>query len=57
MNDVMKLIKQFDCVVLRQEINLFCDFEIGIPQKWLEAIMFKLRDMKGVEIEKRNAGE
>lgn len=56
MNDVMKLVKQFDCVILRQEINLFCDFRVGIPQKWLEEVMFKLRDMKGVETEKRNAG-
>ena len=32
MNDVMKLIKQYDCVVMKQELHLFCLFEIGIAK-------------------------
>jgi uncharacterized YigZ family protein len=54
MNEVMRLVKQFSCPVLEQETNLFCRLRIGVPKKWLEEVLFKLRDMKGVETEKIN---
>ena len=51
MNDVMKLVKQFDCPVLKQETQLFCSLEIGVPRNRLEEILSKLKDLRGVEIE------
>ncbi|HNR17575.1 MAG TPA: YigZ family protein, partial [Chitinophagaceae bacterium] len=35
MNDVMKVVKQFDCTVLKQETQLFCSIEIGVPKNRL----------------------
>ena len=52
LNDVMKAVKQFDCVVLKQDIQLFCSMEIGVPMRWLDEMMNKLNDLKGVEAEK-----
>ncbi|OSZ80250.1 YigZ family protein [Chitinophagaceae bacterium IBVUCB2] len=52
MNEVMKAVKQFDCVVLKQEIQLFCLLEIGVPKRWLDEMMNKLNDLRGVEVEK-----
>lgn len=53
MNEVMKIVKQFDCAVLRQEMQLFCDMEIGIPRSRQDEILFKIREIRGVEVRKR----
>lgn len=52
MNDVMKLVKQYDCPVFRQETQLFCVLEIGVPKSKLEEVLGKLKDLRGVETEK-----
>lgn len=52
MNEVMKLVKQFDCQVVKQETKLFCSLEMGIPKNKLEEILNKLKDLIRVEIEK-----
>ena len=51
MNDVMKIVKQFDCVVLKQEMPLFCSLETGVPKNKLEDVLGKLKDLRGVEVE------
>ena len=52
MNDVMKVVKQFDCVVLKQETQLFYSIEIGVPRNRLDEVLFRLKELKGVEVEK-----
>lgn len=52
MNDVMKLLKQFECTVLKQETQLFCSVEIGVPKNRQEELLYKLRDLRRVEVEK-----
>ena len=52
MNDVMTICKQFDCLVIKQEMNLFCTLEIGIAKNRLDEVLYKLKDLKGVELEK-----
>ncbi len=51
MNEVMKVIKQADCLVLRQETQLFCLLEIGVPKNKLGVVLGKLMDINGVEAE------
>jgi len=53
MNEVMKVVKYFDCPVLKQETQLFCSLEIGIPKFRLEEVLFRLKDLRGVEVERR----
>ncbi|MFV0604972.1 MAG: IMPACT family protein [Niabella sp.] len=50
MNDVMMVVKQTGCEVLKQEIQLFCTMEIGIPKNRKEEVVMKLNDFKGVEL-------
>lgn len=50
MNDVMRIVKYFDCVVLKQEANLFCVMEIGIPKNRLDEVLFKIKDLRTVEM-------
>lgn len=52
MNEVMKVVKQFDCVILKQDSQLFCSMDIGVPKNRLEEVLGKLKNLRGVEMEK-----
>jgi uncharacterized YigZ family protein len=52
MNEVMTISKQFDCLVSQQELNLFCTLQLGIPKYRLDEVLYKLKDLAAVEIEK-----
>lgn len=49
-NDVMTVVKQYNCTVLSQELQLFCSMKIGIPKNRLDEALFKLKEIRGVEI-------
>lgn len=51
-HEVMKVIKQFNCVVLKQETQLFCLLEVGVPKDRLDEVLFRLKELRTVEIEK-----
>jgi Uncharacterized conserved protein len=50
MNDVMIIVKQLNCSVQQQEMNLFCRLVIGIPKGRLEEALYRFGDLRGVEI-------
>jgi uncharacterized YigZ family protein len=50
MNDVMRLIKQYECSIMKRDIQLFCQIEAGIPKKNVEELLNKLNQLKGVEV-------
>lgn len=52
MNDVMTVVKQCNCTVIKQEIQLFCRMIIGVPKSRLEEVLYKFNDMKAVTVEK-----
>jgi uncharacterized YigZ family protein len=52
MNDVMRISKQFDCLVSQQEMNLFCSLQFGIPKHRLDEVLYKLNELRAVEMEK-----
>lgn len=56
MNEVMRVLKQQDCPILRQEMQLFCMLETGIPRRKLAVVLEQFREMQGVEVEKLNGG-
>lgn len=49
-NDVMKICKQYNCSIIKHEMQLFCDMQIGIPNNRLDEVLFKLKDVRGIEI-------
>jgi len=53
MNDVMTICKQFDCPILQQDLNLFCSLTLGIPRYRLDEVLYKLNELRGVEVEKK----
>jgi uncharacterized YigZ family protein len=49
-NEVMMIIKQFQCTVWEQDMNLFCRMTIGIPKARLEEVVYRLKEIRGLEI-------
>jgi uncharacterized YigZ family protein len=49
MNDVMMVVKRFGCVILQNEMQLFCRMMIGIPKENFDLCLDKLKDLHGVE--------
>jgi uncharacterized YigZ family protein len=50
MNEVMMVVKRFGCVVLQNEMQLFCRMVIGIPKESLELCLEKLHELHGVDV-------
>ena len=51
-NDLMTIGKQFDCVIVQREVGLYCSLVLDIPKNRMEGVLLKLRNLKGIEIEK-----
>ncbi len=52
MNEVMKVVKQFDCLMIQQEMQLFCLLEIGIPKGRLQEVLNGFSSLREVVVEK-----
>lgn len=52
MNDVMMVLKQFNCTILLNEMQLFCIIEAGIPKNRLEEVLHKLKNLQNVTVKK-----
>lgn len=50
MNEVMMVIKQFNCTVEQQEMSMFCSMQIGVPKARLTDVLYKLQDIRNLEI-------
>lgn len=50
MNEVMMIVKQFGCEIVKQESQLFCQMEIGIPKSRVNEVLFKIKELQSVEI-------
>ena len=48
MNEVMMILKQFNCTVLQQEMQLFCVIKTGIPKNRLEETLYRLQELQNV---------
>jgi uncharacterized YigZ family protein len=51
-NDVMTVLKQYNCSIISQEMQLFCSIKTGIPKNRLEEVLYKLEDLQNVEVKK-----
>jgi uncharacterized YigZ family protein len=51
MNDVMRIVKQFDCKVMKQEMQLFYAMDIGVPKNRLQEVMNGLNNLREVVVE------
>jgi uncharacterized YigZ family protein len=56
MNEVMILVKQYGCNVVKQEMQLFCLLQIGVPKARLEEVLYKLNDIRSLDVQKIQKG-
>lgn len=52
MNDVMMILKQFNCTIIAQEMQLFCLIKTGIPKNRLEEVLYRLKELQNVSTKK-----
>jgi hypothetical protein len=50
MNEVMLLVKQYNCSVVEQTAQLFIQLHIGIPKNRLDEVLEKLGALRDVTI-------
>lgn len=48
MNEVMMIVKQYNCSVVEQSAQLFVALKVGIPKNRLEEVLHKINDLHGV---------
>jgi len=48
MNEVMMIVKQYNCTVVEQSAQLFVQLKVGIPKNRLEEVLHKISDLHGV---------
>jgi uncharacterized YigZ family protein len=48
MNEVMMVVKQYNCSVVTQSAQLFVCLKVGIPKSRLEEVLHKLNDIQGL---------
>ncbi|MES2891245.1 MAG: YigZ family protein [Bacteroidota bacterium] len=51
-NEVMMVIKQCECTVMSQEMQLFCQVIAGIPLKRLTEVLYRFKELQNVEVKK-----
>lgn len=55
MNDVMMVIKQTGCEVVKQNLQLFCTMDVGIPKGRLQEVLMKLKEIRNLELKEKES--
>lgn len=50
MNEVMMLLKQYNCTIISHELQLFCIINTGIPNNRAQEVLYKLKEIQGADI-------
>jgi len=53
-NDVMRIIKKHGCFLLKQDLQLFCSYEVGIPRQIEKECLVALEELRGLSIKKKS---
>ena len=52
MNEVMMVLKQCNCTILSQEMQLFCNITAGIPKSRMTEVLYRLKELQNVDAKK-----
>ena len=50
LNEVMMVLKGYNCIIQKQEAGLFCTLQTGIPKTHLQSVKVKLADIRNIDI-------
>lgn len=45
MNDIMIIVKKYNCSIIKQEIQLFCLLKLGIPKARINEVQYKIEEI------------
>ncbi len=51
MNEVMLIVRQTGCVIRRQDLQLFCLLDLGIPLSKLTEVLYRFADLRDVTLQ------
>lgn len=57
MNDIMRIIKQSDCEIWNQQLQLFCSMDIGIPKNRIDETLMRLNDIRNIILKRGIMGD
>lgn len=52
MNEVLLLMKQYNCTIITSEMQLFCHINAGIAKSRLPEVLYRLKELQQVEVRK-----
>jgi uncharacterized YigZ family protein len=52
MNEVMMVLKQCNCSIISQEMQLFCNITTGIPKSRMTEVLYRLKELQNVDTKK-----
>ena len=52
MNEVMMVMKQYNCTIITQEMQLFCNMNVGIAKSRLPEVLYRLKELQHVDVKK-----
>ena len=50
MNEMMMILKKYDCEIIKRDMGLFCVFAMTVPVKSIKELKDKIKSMKGAEL-------
>jgi uncharacterized YigZ family protein len=50
LNEVMVIAKQYGCRIIEKDNQLFCKIKIAIPKNRLEEVLYKLNNLRNIEL-------
>ncbi len=53
LNEVMIIVKQYNCSLIEKDIRLFCYIKLGIPANRQDEVLYRLSQIKGLVFEKQ----
>ncbi len=53
-NEIMRVVKKYDCVLVKQDMQLFCNFEIGIAKQNEQNCITAFEELRGLSIKKKS---
>jgi uncharacterized YigZ family protein len=51
-NEVMIILKQCNCTIISQDMQLFCNIATGIPKSRLTEVLYRLKELQNVDTKK-----
>jgi uncharacterized YigZ family protein len=53
-NDIMRIVKKYGCILLKQDLQLFCSYEVGVPRQIENECFVALEELRGLSIKKKS---